>query len=324
MQGLAESAALYPFAYDLARGALMLVPMAQDDYRAASFLDERLTKRGAWTPVGGVAQAMSGARDVRPLHFIFHAGHVGSTLLSRLLDETGVVLSLREPLTLRQMAEAYDHGGADRDERLELMLRLWERGFTGTEAVVLKATSATQRLAPRLLRHRAQARAILLNVSAESYLATMLAAENSAQDLNAYGAERHHRLGQLLNAPAPRPSSLGQLAAMSWLVERLTQDRIQQAVGPRALAVDFDRMLDSLGDTLERIARHLNIAADIAAILESRTLSRYSKAPEHAYGPDLRQRRLDEARRLYGSEIAAALNWLNVLGRGHGMVAAVL
>ena len=46
--------------------------------------------------------------DERAVHFIFHTGHVGSTLVSRLLDETGDVLSLREPLPLRTLADAMD------------------------------------------------------------------------------------------------------------------------------------------------------------------------------------------------------------------------
>ena len=316
MQGLARSAALYPFALDPARDALMLVEMAEADYRAASFLDERLGKRGAWVPAAQVAEALSGARDVRALHFIFHAGHVGSTLLSRMLDETGAVLSLREPLPLRDPAV---------QEYLETMLRLWERGFPDTEAVVLKATSAAERFAPHLLAMRPDARAVLLNVSAESYLATMLAGANSAVDLNAQGPERWHRLGGPLGAPVPQPKTLGELAAMSWLAERLTQAQIAQAFGARVLAVDFDRMLASPAQALSDVLRHLGLSPDTAAaIAAGSSLTRYSKAPEQAYGPALRRRVLDDARRLYPSEIKAALGWLEALGRRYGSVAAVL
>jgi len=83
--------------------------------------------RGRWMPAASVARAMSGPRDLRRLHFIFHAGHVGSTLLSRLLDEAEGVLSLREPLPLRTIAENFS------EPRLDLLLRLWERGFANTK-----------------------------------------------------------------------------------------------------------------------------------------------------------------------------------------------
>ncbi|MEL7190174.1 MAG: hypothetical protein AAGK17_11525, partial [Pseudomonadota bacterium] len=43
------------------------------------------------------------ARD--DARFIFHIGHVGSTLLARLLGEAPDTLALREPQLLRQFAE---------------------------------------------------------------------------------------------------------------------------------------------------------------------------------------------------------------------------
>src|SRR5215831_12947593 len=104
---------LYPFAFDPGRDGIFFIRMDAPAYRRASFLDERLLTsetRGQWVPFADVARAMP-APSARPLHFIFHSGHVGSTLLSRMLDETGKVLSLREPLPLRTMAEAYDAAG---------------------------------------------------------------------------------------------------------------------------------------------------------------------------------------------------------------------
>lgn len=307
MSELGASAALYPFALDAARDALMLLPMSEAQYRAASFLDERLGRRGSWTPAASVAQAMSGGRDVRPLHFIFHAGHVGSTLLSRLLDETGEVLPLREPLALRTIASDFS------EPRLELLLKLWERGFESTRAVVLKATSATERLAATLLAMRPRSKAVLLNVSAESYIASLLAGENSAADLNAHGAERLHRLGKFVDRP-PRPTTLGELAAMSWLAERLTQAEASRELGGRVLAIDFDSMLDALPQTLAQVLAHFGLSPEQAGRLaDSAVLSRYSKAPEHAYSPALRRQLLAQARANYRAEIAAALAWIEAL-----------
>jgi hypothetical protein len=311
LDGLASSAALYPFAYDPARAALMFVRMDAATYRAASFLDERMNVRGDWVPAAAAEHALSGARDVRALHFIFHAGHVGSTLLSRLLDEAGGVLSLREPLPLRVVAEHFSQA------RLELLLRLWERGFGDTQAVVLKATSSTARLATALLGTRPRSRAVMLNVGAESYLATMLAGENSAADLNAQGAERLHRLSGCLGAPAPKPRSLGELIVMSWAAERLTQVHAARALGERVLAVDFDAMLEDVGATVARVLAHFGIAAPADGIAQGGVLERYSKAPEHAYSPSLRRELLAQARRNFGQEIRDALGWLEKLRLAH-------
>ena len=51
-----------------------------------------------------------------PIHFIFHSGHVGSTLLSRLLEEVPSQLGLREPLPLRSLAELHDRSRRDSSE----------------------------------------------------------------------------------------------------------------------------------------------------------------------------------------------------------------
>jgi hypothetical protein len=328
LANLARSPALYPAALDLTRDAVLLIGMEEGDYRASSFLDERISardKRGQWVPAAEIRHAMSTPVSVRPLHFIFQAGHVGSTLLSRLI-ETGKALPLREPVPLRTMAEAFDMGAPDTEARLEMLLRLWERGFAGTEAVVLKATSSAERLAPKLLTMRPKARAVVLNVSAESYLATMLAASNSAVDLNNHGPERLHRL-QKMGVSAPRPTTLGELVAMSWLAEKLTQVEILRTFGPRVLAVDFDTMLQSLEDTLGLVLDHFEIVrgpGDVAAIAASPAVTRYSKAPEQGYSTTLRLELLNEARARYPEEIRAALDWLAMTARRHESTAALL
>jgi len=330
LEELGTTPELYPFAFDPGRDSLLFIRMEAQDYRHASFLDERLltpTTRGQWVPFAEVARAMLAATASRPLHFIFHSGHVGSTLLSRLLDETGRVLSLREPLALRTVAEAYDAGRPGLDERLEILLRLWERGFGDTEAVILKATSTAERLGSKLLALRGNSKAVTLNVTAESYLATMLAAENSAVDLNAHGPERFHRLGKLLDAAPPRPANLGELAAMSWLTERLTQDDFFRSFGDRILPLDFDALLQDITTVLAKVLAHLKILAtpdEVARIASGPVLARYSKAPEHSYSAKLRADRLAEARRLYSAEIREALTWLEKLGQQHPRVAAIL
>ncbi len=315
LEELAQSPALYPMALDMQRDALLFLRINEADYRASSFLDERAhitDRREQWLPFFDVERALATPVTARPLHFIFHMGHVGSTLLSRLLDEAGEVLPLREPLPLRALAEACDMGLPDMGRRLEVLLRLWERGFAETQAVVLKATSTAERIAPRLLTMRPEARAVLLGVSAKSYLVTMFAAPNSAGDLNANGPERMHRLATM-GVTVPRAQTLGELAAMSWLAERVTQVRIERAFGARILAVDFDAMLNSLEETLQRVLAHFEIfraPATVASMARSAVLSRYSKELDRPYSAGLRAEIQAEATQLYTKEIRAALDWL--------------
>src|SRR5262245_48850018 len=194
-------------------------------YRAASFLDDRIlgpATQGAWFSIGTISDAARGVHDGHPLHFIFHTGHVGSTLVSRLLDETGAVLSLREPLPLRTLADAYDVLGqldsllsnAQFDALMATFLRLWSRGYGLTRTVVVKATSSVGRIAAPILERTERARAIYMNLRAEPYLATLLAGANSPTDLRGHAPGRIRRLSSRVAAPiAPLHSmSIGELA----------------------------------------------------------------------------------------------------------------
>ena len=105
------------------------------------------------------------------------------------------VLSLREPLPLRTLAEAHDALGrpdsllsnAQFDAALDTFMALWSRGYAGNTSVIVKATSSTGRLAPALLQPNVGSRAIYLNLGTEPYLATLLAGQNSPIDLRGHG-----------------------------------------------------------------------------------------------------------------------------------------
>jgi hypothetical protein len=326
---LAQSARFYPAVLDLERRAVLLLEMTRAGYQASSFLDERIVAAGVpgqWTALEDIERLVAAPAPPHPLHFIFHSGHVGSTLLSRLIDESGTVLPLREPAPLRTLAAAFDGASPGLERVLETMLRLWERGFEGTGMVLLKATSAAERLAPQLLTQRPQAKAVVLNVSAEAYLATMLAAPHPARDLNALGPERLNRLHRM-NVKVARPKTLGELAAMSWLAEKLTQLELSAQFQARILCVDFDAMLQDLNGTLEAILQHLGIrgeSRDAVLAASNKVLTRYSKAPNQTYSPELRRELLGEARKHFPREIQAALEWLEAHAKMHENVKAIL
>jgi hypothetical protein len=329
---LSGSAALYPQKLGPALERALVVRMSEDDYRAASFLDERMYTRqmeAAWVPVSALTARLE-TITTQPMHFIFHIGHVGSTLLSRLLDETGEVLSLREPLPLRTLAEAYDFAkdNAATDALLEAFLKLWARGFPATRMVILKATSSAARMGQRLMTARPGARAVYLSVAAEPYIATLLAGPYAASDLNGFGPERLSRLKKLLGDNAiAQPRTLGELAAMSWLVEQLTRANLIAADRVRVLAIDFERFLDSMEETLASVLSHYELDASperISTLMQSPLLTRYSKAPEQNYSREMRAQLLDQSRKTYAEEIARALGWLDALAQRHSAVAVLL
>lgn len=320
-----------PQKYDHLTDGVLFVRLSEAKIREASFLDDRILApgiEGFWTPFNDVGAP----KQVKPIHFIFHAGHTGSTLLSRLLATAGVV-PLREPLPLRSLAELHDtlatpHSIFSNDEftdRLDLFLRLWARGYEATHSVLLKATSTAGRMAPVLLDARPAANAIYVSLSREPYLATLLAGANAMVDLRGHAQERNRRLERLLGE-APlilHRASAGELAAMAWLAETLAQQAAIRHAPSRVLALDFEALLDDLDTTLAAAANHLGLPvpppATVAAIM-----NRYSKGPEHAYSPALRTQLLAQARHEQAEELRKGLDWLERIAARHAAVAGAL
>jgi len=340
LSGLAASPDVYVQKVELSRDAALLVQLSESGYRAASFLDDRIltpTTKGAWTSLQSVLATAAASGAQKPLHFIFHTGHVGSTLLSRLLDESGRVLSLREPLPLRTLADAHDAlplpesllSSSDFTSLEDALLRLWSRGYAGTHSVVLKATSSACRIAPSLLDRRPGARAVYLNLRAEPYLATLLAGKNSGIDLRGHGSVRIRQLQARIVVPlAPLHSlSLGELAAMSWLAETWNQHYAVERFGSRVLALDFDELLADCAAAVRSVATHFQLPAEsgwLDSIARSPVLTRYSKSPDFEYSPQLRHELLRESRQTNAAQIAAGLRWLDNLAGTHAAVADVL
>ncbi len=330
----------YPQKLDFVRDAALVIRFDASAYRAASFLDDRIlgpATEGAWIPFGRVVEAARAATTPRPVHFIFHTGHVGSTLVSRLLDETGIVLSLREPLPLRTLADAHDALGRPdsllSDARFDLALgafiTLWSRGYSATRGVVVKATSSAGRIAAALLGRSEGSRAVYLNLGAEPYLATLLAGQNSPIDLRGHGPERIRRLQTWLTEPLGplHAMSIGELAAMSWLAESRIQREALARFPERVVALDFDAFLEGVPEGMARILGLFGLPADLrylSAIGRSPVLARSSKAPEYGYTPEVRAEILRESRRDHREEIRRGLAWLERLARTSAAVAEVL
>jgi hypothetical protein len=212
---------------------------------------------------------------------------------------------------------------------LTMFLRLWCRGYDQTRSVVVKATSSAGHMAMPILAASEASRAIYMNLRAEPYLATLLAGPNSPIDLRGHGPGRIRRLRLRLPAPLPplHAMSIGELAAMSWLTESLAQrDALNGAAG-RVIALDFERFLANIPAGMIQILRHFDLPGDdrhVSAMARSPALTRYSKAPEFAYSPDVRVEVLRSSRRENRDEIRKGMEWLERLARSDTVVAEVV
>ena len=303
---------LFPLEASPDASAICFVSLTEREYRDASFLDRRMLRPESRT--GIVPRSLLGPcveRLPRACDFLFHVSHAGSTLLSRLLGSDDRIFSLREPAILRDLAR----GGAAGDQgMLDLVLALLSRTFRPGQRAVVKATSIVNRIATTLMDRAGDARALLMTVPAETFLAAVL--DGSPGDITAHTAERLDRLASFGVAEGMAADALGvgEAAAMSWLCENLAIAAVAHRAPDRACWLDFDRFLEAPADQLAVAFAAFGLDADVGAILAGDHMRRYAKRPDVAYDAAFRRRLLLDARRRLGAEIDAGLAWLDAVG----------
>lgn len=301
------------FRLDLANRRVLFVHLNAQQRRDAAFLDQRALPpqpQGAWVPLSVLVAPTT--RDVIA-DGIFHIGHCGSTLLSRLLDSWPEVESLREPLPLRDLAATW-HASTPPRDLLALLMAYWRRPLPPASRIAIKATSSCNTLIEPMFRDGGLHRAVLLDMPLESWLATLLKSADSVRDALAASEERagvlHANGIEIDDALAPRDAI--EACAMGWLAERMRFEALASGeFVHRVLRVDFEDLLSSPEAMLSRIAAHLGL--DIGGVdraMASPAWGRYSKAQQHGYGRDDRAHDLALAQERFGEEIARGVAWV--------------
>ncbi len=302
--------AAYPlYAFDPAENRAWVLHFEADDYRRASFLDQRSLGRrdiSGWavnrTELDAALPASSPLRDV---HWLFHIGHCGSSLVSRLLDLMPGVLGLREPLPLLALA----HGREDPTVMSweAPVLALLARGFADTHAVIVKPTSLVATLADRLL--PTTGNGCLLWVDLHTWLATML---RDAALIDGVLSSEPLRLARQPSLPAAH--SPGARLARAWLVEQLRWQALaaDPALVGRLIDLDFADVLRDPAPAIARLAAHYGLQAPpdwAQRIKSSELLSRYAKDGGAHFDGNARRRELAAAAQKHADGIADGMDW---------------
>ncbi|MEM9495792.1 MAG: hypothetical protein AAGA09_07290 [Pseudomonadota bacterium] len=334
LDALPGERAIYPHQYNLLDERILLVALDSKTQEDASFLDERVLTaqtKGAWFSVDTVARAMDHAPEALQTNtpdaprYIFHMGHCGSTLISRLVCAALDIAAVREPLPLRVLAiDAADGasgflGNAQITERLHLFERLWARG---PRPALVKATSMCSGLA---IRAGDAGPALFLYQAPPTQLAAMLAGENTVASLRGFAQMRHRRLAAEIDAPPLAGLRLGELAAMAWLAEALAGAAAIEAA--RAYALNFDDFLRAPAAQLAIICDRFGSTPstdDIDTVISGPIMHQYSKAPDHPFDATARDQRLAQSSANNSEEIRAGLAWLDALGAREPCVADAL
>jgi hypothetical protein len=311
-------------ALDPTKGMVRLVAMARDSYRAASFLDDRMLVSPVdaqilpWTTIeDAVTDTMRS--DAR---WIFHIGHVGSTLVSRLLGEIECVLALREPRLLRDVALT---PAEVRGRYVRPVPRLVSRTFGENEIACVKATSFTSEIAHELV--PAGERALFMYAAPRIYIASILAGENSVMELRALARSRNDRMSRRVEGVGDQ-SNDARRAAAAWACEMTSLESAADAMQDRMIFwADFDRMLEDMPQAVAKVSEDFGFCArsgEIEAIVGGPLMKRYSKALEYEYSPNLRRELIAETEQYRKDEIDGALAMLNSAAERSPLLARAL
>lgn len=323
---LARSPEMFPLALDPTTDQLTFIRLGEAEYERASFLDARiLTPRSLHRTVSRqeVEAAIAASELTETANYIFHIGHVGSTLLARLLGAHPQIFALREPAILRTFAqlqfEPQSTGhrwiDAEFDGRLGTVLKLLSRTFRPEQRALVKTTSFVSELASQILAQPSRPRAIFIFVAAETYLATILGAPNSPKEARWLAESRLFRLHARIGQAHWRLPDLseGEMVAMSWACEMAALAEAAEGAEGRILWLNFDNFLKDPTRWLGGAFTHLGVQTtpgQIDAILSGPDMGRYAKAPEHAYDLGIRRDLLRDARRDHAQQIEDGVRWL--------------
>ena len=324
-QEIARDATWLAQALDRSAGVVRLIAMDRDSYRMASFLDDRMLQRPvdaqtvSWTTVEEAVNAEL-RTDAR---WIFHIGHVGSTLLSRLLGELTGVLAVREPRLLRDLAHS---PSVVRKGYIAAIPKLMSRTFGADEFACVKATSWVSEIAPELV--PPGERALLMYATPRNYVASILAGENSVKELHALAPAREERMRERVRELADQSRTDAHAAAAAWACEMASLESAADRMADRAIAwIDFDRTLADVPAALRIAADHFGFDADEIAIRSIATgplMARYSKALEYDYSPGLRRDLIGQAEREHSRDIESALAMLRSAAEKSPLLARAL
>ena len=309
---LSEDARWLAQAIDPAAGMIRFVEMDRAAYRASSFLDDRMFQAPAKSAVCRLEDAVRAmiAELRSDARWVFHIGHVGSTLVARLLGEIDGILSVREPRLLRDLVTL---NGPELSEVAPAVRRLMSRSFAADELALVKATSFVSEIAPALV--PPGERALFLFDEPRTYIETILAGENSRKELRMLAGVRAERMRQRIFGLTEADRSDAHLAAAAWACEMTSLEAAAEAMPDRRIHwARFDPMLDQMPQALDSLAGFFGFAAESASLREIASgplMRRYSKALEFDYSPGLRRELLAEARQLHRVEIDQAIDMLD-------------
>ncbi len=316
---------------EFSQDGLDLVPMSRETYQQSLFMDRGriipAARRGWHLPLPGLLDEFERRRVAqRPINFIFHIAHCGSTLLARAMDVPARTLVLREPFPLRQLgAEAAATPSGPRDPAiwrrcLALTGALLGRRYDPDEAVIVKANVPVNFMLGPLMGLHPESRGVLLYADLERYVMSVLKTPMHRRWVGNVSAQIAGGIRATKELAAADQASLttAERAACLWAVQML-RFRAALAGNETLRSLDCEALFASPEQTLGRCFDHFGLAlpaAAIEAIANGELFRRHAKDPRRAYDRGQRDREFEHLRTELDGDLEQARSWIQQTGLG--------
>jgi hypothetical protein len=315
-----------PLALDYKGGAMRFGRISREALAREPFLDARMkgaTEATAEFRSGDIFDALARTPPPPAPALIHHTSFCCSTLLARALDAPGVVLSLKEPNILMDVANAIrveEHLKRDSKKAagiVEGVLRLLARPAPGEKKVVIKLTNAASSLV-----HLTNAKSLLVYGGLKDYLVSILKKSEEGRSFvrtqyNIFSLDS----GGLSRIPQRQAMTFTdlQVAALVWRSQIENFAVALARPSPHMASLDYRRLLEDPAKTLKAAAQHLDLPIPDAMLDKAATsdiFERDSKFSDREY--DAQRREADEAALVsrWNPEIELILNWAGPINLG--------
>lgn len=303
--------AFLPHSIDPAARAVVFGPTTERQLREAAFIDGR-TDIWAGPPVSIPFSAIK-AKPAGPGRYIFHMSFCGSTLLARLIDRPGKVLSLKEPNCLVDLANWKTAGaGKDFEPVLRFCRAMLQRPWTEDEAVVIKPSSWANNLIDEFA---ADGEAVFVTISRGRFVRAVL---RGGSPRLAFTARLAAHLapsiaggaGALQAAMDSTDEPLGKVARLALVAHQLQLQAFAKMLPDTNRLIAFEEIDAAPSAAASKAAQLLSL--ELGADELDDNVRRWTKANAKADAPfsaDVRRAEDDEVERLYAAVIEGALGW---------------
>lgn len=314
----------WPHRVDIAADEITLLDVERHALRACTFLDGR---NEFWRGSGCRLRLSGCDPESRSLEggdrYIFHVGFCGSTLLTRLLDQPGAALLLREPRILTDVASyragldaiADDDGRVD--DALGVARRLLRRRWSSSEATVVKPSNWANNLIPALCADATTIRPLFLSMGRRAFVLAVLRggserlafAARAALHFSAATLADAEQVACLLRRHVERTQTLIALAALAHRFQtQLFDDACKRSGWSDAHRLSLEILLADPQAAVVKAAAALDIDVPGSSSLANSSI-RHSKNPGLIYSQEAQDAADARIEVTHGFRIDNAIEW---------------